>query len=186
MTLQAPQMLTGTIEGRFLERWAGEFENVAVVCARAEEYGRGWLAALGLAALALTVIGAPAASGESNAVVASASGSGHMVRNGFYRTFSFSARKYADGTSKGQLQLRSPEFDVVVHLAIDCLRVVGNRAHMSGVITFTSNTDEAFVGEHNRLVVEDNGEGRAAAGAGAPPPSATPESTRTPGPAGSR
>jgi hypothetical protein len=119
-------------------------------------------AALVFAALALTVIGAPTAAGESNAVVASATGSGHMVRNGFYRTFSFSARKYADGTSKGQLQLRSPEFDVVVHLAIDCLRVVGNRAHMSGVITRTSDTNEAFVGEHNRLVVEDNGEGPAA------------------------
>ena len=29
---------------------------------------------------------------------------------------------------------------------------------MSGFITYTSNTDEAVVGEHNRLVVEDNGE----------------------------
>jgi hypothetical protein len=120
-------------------------------------------AAVATAAFALAVIGAPAAGGESNRVVASATGSGHMVRNGFYRTFSFSARKYADGTSKGQLQLRSPEFDVVVHLTINCLRVVDNRAHMSGVITFTSNTDEAFVGERNRLVVEDNGEGPAAA-----------------------
>ena len=123
---------------------------------------RATAAAIALAALALTAIGVPTAFGESNAVVASAAGSGHMVRNGFYRTFSFSARKYADGTSTGQLQLRSPEFDVVVHLAIDCLRVVGDRAHMSGVITYTSNTDEAFVGEHNRLVVEDNGEGLAA------------------------
>ena len=103
-----------------------------------------------------------AAPGESKRVVASATGSGHMVRNGFYRTFSFSARKYSDGTSKGELQLHSPEFDVVVHLEIDCLRVIGNRAHMSGVITYTSNPDEGFVGEHNRLVVEDNGEGPAA------------------------
>jgi hypothetical protein len=96
---------------------------------------------------------------ESNRVVESATGSGHMLRNGFYRTFSFSAVRYADGTSRGQLQLRSPEFDVVVHLEINCLRVVANRAHMSGFITRTSNPDEAFVGEHNRLVVEDNGEG---------------------------
>jgi hypothetical protein len=115
-----------------------------------------------VAGLALTMLGAPTAGGESNRVVASATGSGHMVRNGFYRTFSFSARKYADGTSTGQLQLRSPEFDVVVHLELNCLRVVGNSAHMSGLITFTSNTDEAFVGERNRLVVEDNGEGPAA------------------------
>jgi hypothetical protein len=40
--------------------------------------------------------------------------------------------------------------------------VVGNQAHMSGVITYTSNPAEAFVGERNRLVVEDNGEGSAA------------------------
>lgn len=120
-------------------------------------------AVLGIAAIALTVIGAPTATGESNAIVASATGSGHMVRNGFYRTFSFSAHKYSDGTTKGELHLRSPEFDVVVHLAIDCLRVVGNRAHMSGVITYTSDVNEAFVGERNRLVVEDNGEGPAAA-----------------------
>lgn len=122
---------------------------------------RMWVA---LGAVAVVATFAPAAPGESNAVVASATGSGHMVRNGFYRTFSFTARKYADGTSTGQLQLRSPEFDVVVHLELDCLRVVGNRAHMSGVITYTSNPAEAFVGEHNRLVVEDNGEGPA------PPP----------------
>jgi len=122
---------------------------------------RAWVA---VGASAFIVAGAlvPAAVGESNGVVASATGSGHMVRNGFYRTFSFTAHKYADGTSKGQLQLRSPEFDVVVHLELDCLRVVGNRAHMSGTITYTSNTDEAFVGEHNRLVVEDNGEGPSA------------------------
>jgi hypothetical protein len=115
-----------------------------------------------IAGLALTMLGPAAAGGESNRVVASATGSGHMLRNGFYRTFSFSARKYADGTSTGQLQLHSPEFDVVVHLELNCLRVVGNRAHMSGFVTYTSNTDEAFVGEHNRLVVEDNGEGPAA------------------------
>ena len=59
-----------------------------------------------VAVLAIFVSAAP---GESNRVVASATGSGHMVRNGFYRTFSFSARTYSDGTSEGQLQLHSPE-----------------------------------------------------------------------------
>jgi len=33
---------------------------------------------------------------------------------------------------------------------------------MSGAITYSSDPNEAVVGEHNRLVVEDNGEGRAA------------------------
>ncbi len=114
-----------------------------------------------LALVALVVAGflAQSAPAEPNGVVTSASGSGHMIRNGFNRTFSFTARKYADGTSKGQLELHSREFDVVVHIEIDCLRVVGNAAHMSGLITYTSNTDEAVVGELNRLVVQDNGEG---------------------------
>lgn len=123
----------------------------------------GVLAMLALTALGLAASVAQTAGGSSNEVVASATGAGHMIRNGFNRTFSFQAHKYADGTSKGQLQLSSREFDVVVHLEINCLRVVGNRAHMSGVITHTSNTDEAFVGERNRLVVEDNGEGPGAA-----------------------
>jgi hypothetical protein len=144
----------------------------------------GVFAALTLGALGLATSLAQTAVGSSNGVVASATGSGHMVRNGFNRTFSFQARKYADGTSKGQLQLNSREFDVVVHLEINCLRVVGNRAHMSGFITHTSNTDEAFVGEHNRLVVEDNGEASGAppdmvSGIPANPGNANPETCET-------
>ena len=50
-------------------------------------------------------------------------------------------------------------FDGVVHIEIDCLRVIGSNAHMSGLVTYTSNTDEAFVGELNRLVVQDNRRG---------------------------
>jgi hypothetical protein len=100
---------------------------------------------------------APAA---SQAVVASATGSGHMVRpDGTFRSFSFTARKYADGTTNGELQLNSRSFDVVVHIKIDCLRVVGNVAHMSGRISRVSNPDEGEVGELNRVEVRDNGEG---------------------------
>ena len=86
-----------------------------------------------------------------------------MVRpDGTLRSFSFSARKFADGTLKGELQLNSRSFDVVVHIKIDCLRVVGNVAHMSGRITRVSNPDEGEVGELNRVEVRDNGEGRKA------------------------
>ena len=107
--------------------------------------------------VATVVTQAPAA---SQTVVASATGSGHMVRpDGTFRSFSFSARKYADGTSNGELQLNSRSFDVVVHIEIDCLRVVGNVAHMSGRITRVSNPDEGEVGELNRVEVRDNGEG---------------------------
>jgi hypothetical protein len=107
--------------------------------------------------VAVAVANAPAA---SKRVVASATGSGHMVRpDGTLRSFSFSARKYADGTSDGQLQLNSRSFDVVVHIRIDCLRVVGNVAHMSGRISRVSNPEEGEVGELNRVEVRDNGEG---------------------------
>ena len=45
-----------------------------------------------------------------------------------------------------------------VHIEIDCLRVVGNVAYMSGRITHSSNPAEGVVGELNRWSVEDNGE----------------------------
>jgi hypothetical protein len=114
-----------------------------------------------VATLAIVVGAAVAdAPGASQSVVASATGSGHMVRpDGTFRSFSFSARRYADGTSDGQLQLNSRSFDVVVHIRIDCLRVVGNVAHMSGRITRINNPDEGEVGELNRVEVRDNGEG---------------------------
>jgi len=93
----------------------------------------------------------------------SATGSGHMVRpDGTFRSFSFSARQHADGTVKGQLQLNSRGFDVFVHINIDCLRVEGNVAYMSGRITHSSNPAEGVVGELNRWAVKDNGEGPSA------------------------
>jgi hypothetical protein len=146
-----------------------------------QRYAAAVLVVVGLVLGLLLTQSAPAA---PDPVVASASGSGHMVRNGFNRTFSFSAQKYADGTSTGQLQLNSREFDVVVHIAIDCLRIEGNRAHMSGRITYVSNPDEGDVGELNRLVVEDNGEGADApadmvSGIPANPGSANPETCET-------
>jgi hypothetical protein len=122
---------------------------------------------IGAVAVMVALVGAAAADAPaaSRAVVASATGSGHMVRpDGTFRSFSFSAHRYADGTSTGQLQLNSRSFDVVVHIKIDCLRVVGNVAHMSGRITRINNPDEGEVGELNRVEVRDNGEG-----ANAPP-----------------
>jgi hypothetical protein len=116
----------------------------------------------------------PSAPAAPNRVVASATGSGHAIRSGELRTFSFTARRYADGTSEGQLQLNSRSFDVVIHIRIDCLRLDGNIAIMSGRITRVSDPTQGSVGELNRLRVQDNGEG-----AGAPPDriSGIPENT---------
>ena len=113
-----------------------------------------------LGALPLAGLLAQSAPAAPNPVVGSATGSGHMVRpDGTFRSFSFSARRYADGNANGQLQLNSRGFDVFVHIRIDCLRLDGNTAYMSGLITQTSNPAEGEVGELNRVIVRDNGEG---------------------------
>jgi hypothetical protein len=109
------------------------------------------------AGLAVAAIGAPAA---SNPVVASATGSGHMVRpDGTFRSFSFAAQRRADGSVTGQVQLNSRGFDVFVHIDVNCLRIDGNTAYMSGHVTYSSNPAEGVAGELNRWAVEDNGEG---------------------------
>lgn len=113
-----------------------------------------------LGTLPLAGLLAQSAPAAPNPVVSSATGSGHMVRpDGTFRSFSFSARKYADGTVNGELQLNSRGFDVFVHITIDCLRLDGNTAYMSGLITYTSNPAEGEIGELNRAIVRDNGEG---------------------------
>jgi hypothetical protein len=48
---------------------------------------------------------------------------------------------------------------VFVHIAVDCLRLDGNTAYMSGRVTFSSNFEEGVPGELNRWAVEDKGEG---------------------------
>lgn len=45
-----------------------------------------------------------------------------------------------------------------MHIEVDCLRVDGNVAYMSGRITYSSNPAEGVVGELNRWSVQDNGE----------------------------
>lgn len=113
-----------------------------------------------LAALPLAALLAQSAPAAPNPVVASATGSGHMVRpDGTFRSFSFAATKRADGTVTGQVQLNSRGFEVFVHLSVDCLRVEGNTAYMSGRLTHVSDPEQGFVGELNRWAVQDNGEG---------------------------
>lgn len=91
--------------------------------------------------------------------MSSATGSGHITSAGQNRTFAFSAIERPDGTVGGHAQVNSRALNAVVFLKIDCLRVVGNVAHMSGIITRSSNPREAPVGEMRRFVVMDNGEG---------------------------
>ena len=113
-----------------------------------------------LAAVPLAAVPAASAPAEPGGVIASATGAGHMVRpDGTFRSFSFSAVKRADGTVTGQAQLNSRSFDVFVHISVDCLRVVGTTAYMSGRITHSSDLSQGFIGELNRFAVQDNGDG---------------------------
>jgi hypothetical protein len=88
----------------------------------------------------------------------SASGHGNIrINDGELRTFSFHAMTRKDGTVTGNTTLHNRDQDVFVKLDIDCLRVVGNTAYVSGVITQHSNPD--FLGFKGRFRVVDNGEG---------------------------
>jgi len=91
------------------------------------------------------------------AVVASATGSGHTIVAGVLRTFSFTARLNADGTASGTAQIDNRAIGEMFQLDIDCMKVVGNVAIMSGVIT--RHTDVNAVGLTGVFGVMDFGEG---------------------------
>jgi hypothetical protein len=94
-------------------------------------------------------------------VVASATGSGHVTQNAALRTFSFSARERADGTDRGQAQLRNRGAgNVPIHVRITCLNVVGDVAHMTGFVSrIRTETPPNFV-KNSKVAfsVEDNGQ----------------------------
>ena len=121
------------------------------------------IAALTVAVLAGAVVATQALSAGAR-VVSSASGSGHGM--GFdpvtgeqdYRTFSFSAKSYSDGTSNGQAQVFNRAQELKQHIDVDCLSVRGTKAVVGGVIR--RSTVPRFVGMRVLFAVRDNGEGR--------------------------
>ena len=118
------------------------------------------LVILALAASAVLGVLSATAPAAPNAVVNSATGSGHRISSGEFRSFSFSARRYADGSSKGQAEVHARSLDAFAHIAIDCLRVLpGGVAHMSGTVTKTSDPTVFIPNEYVHFAVDDNGEG---------------------------
>ena len=94
--------------------------------------------------------GGPSASGHANLLIADEK-----------QTFSFHVQQMPDGTYQGTFQVKSRGQDITAHGVLDCLRIVGNTAHVSGVIT----SGPIFGGlTYVLFTVVDNGEG-----AGAPP-----------------
>lgn len=106
------------------------------------------------------------AGAETGRVVASARGAGqvHVGPAGdFLRTFSVTAREYADGTDAGEaeVQNRFGPFGPI-HIEIDCLKVIANVAFMSGSVKHI-NDPTLGIAEGSKVffAVQDNGEGPA-------------------------
>ena len=113
--------------------------------------------ALSIAALVFAVIGSVAFSVSVGAAApTSATGAGTLTILGELRNFAFTASTNKDIT-KGQAQLNNRDQDAIDHIDIDCMRVVGNQAVISGVITKSNTGQEGNTGV---FTVEDNGEGK--------------------------
>lgn len=71
--------------------------------------------------------------------------------------FSLSAVQRADGSATGQWVDRFSQVNggSGIHVALDCLNVIGNRAYVSGVVTQSVNSDD--VGKDGLTKVVDNG-----------------------------
>jgi hypothetical protein len=107
----------------------------------------------------------PVAASSAGAVVEMVTGSGHFttpplsVNPGRWRTFSMTARRYADGSVKGRFQrvIHFEDGAEAVRGVITCFTIIGNKAWIGGSVAANFPPDIAWQ-------VVDNGEG-----AGDPP-----------------
>jgi hypothetical protein len=119
--------------------------------------------ALAVGAAVLVVSQAvPAQVVKGKKVVASATGAGHVTQTNAKRTFAFTAREHANGTDRGQAHLRDRATDpnLRVHVRVTCLNVVGDVAHMTGVVTRVKTATPPLLVRNARVAfsVEDNGQ----------------------------
>ncbi len=64
--------------------------------------------------------------------VESVTGSGHVMLGGDFRNFSFSAVRLADGSVRGEFQLKSRSSGAVIHGNVTCFTILGNQAWLGG------------------------------------------------------
>lgn len=115
--------------------------------------------ALAAVLVASQAVSAKPPPGKKN-VVASATGAGHLTQNAAFRTFAFSAREHADGTDRGQAQLRERgTAPVKVHVRVTCLNVVGDIAYMTGFVSRIRTPSAPLLVKNSKVSfsVEDNG-----------------------------
>jgi hypothetical protein len=91
-------------------------------------------------------------------VVQAVQGSAHIETAGELRTFTFSARKFADNTVTGEFQIIARQVDRVTHGRVTCLTVMGNAAWIGVVV----ERDDSGVstGAEGRFRVVDLGTGQ--------------------------
>lgn len=95
--------------------------------------------------------------GAEGALATAASGSGQTTVAGELRTFSFLARLDATGVATGVAQVDNRAINEMFQLSVDCLKVAGSLAIVSGVIT--RHTDIHAIGLTGVFAVQDAGEG---------------------------
>ncbi len=97
--------------------------------------------------------------GDDAGVLESARGGGHYhVVGGALRTFAFTAKNRADGSTQGQYQVNNRDAaGSREHGTVTCLEVDGNDAWIGGVITHSSIPGRE--GTRRVFRVVDNGEG---------------------------
>jgi hypothetical protein len=112
------------------------------------------------ALLGAVVLGLGGTTAASAATTNSASGAGALDEG--LRHFSFSAKKNADGTVKGQAQLTNKSFTgengtspYRLHIDISCMETVGNIAIFGGT---TKSTNDPNLVDAVFFTVQDNGE----------------------------
>jgi hypothetical protein len=88
----------------------------------------------------------------------SITGHGNLTIDGGLQTASFHAIQHHDGTITGSLVAKSRAQDIRLFADIDCLRIVGNTADLSGYIT-QSDFPGLPVGYRVLFRGMDNGEG---------------------------
>lgn len=91
-------------------------------------------------------------------VTQSVHGSAHIELGGELRTFTFSARKYADGSVTGQFEIIARQVDRITHGRITCMTVRGNAAWI-GVVIERDNSGVS-TGAQGRFRVVDLGTGQ--------------------------
>jgi hypothetical protein len=89
-------------------------------------------------------------------------GGGTAVEGGEKSTFVFNAVELPDGSVNGHLVYNYRAGDNEIHMDLTCLRIFGNKATLSGVVTSATGDLPSFisVGAAASFTVEDNGQGK--------------------------